>query len=89
MKSSCKVEWDLKGLLNLIYKIKGCGIENKHDLIKETHFMLKCSNQDIFYEGSDNCTEKQITKRLSQTTYYLYIYIYIFGDYDARRYTWS
>jgi hypothetical protein len=31
--------------------------------------MFKCSNQDIIDEGSDNCTEKQVTKRLSQTTY--------------------
>jgi hypothetical protein len=34
--------------------------------------MLKCSNQDIIDEGSDNCTEKQVTKKLSQTTYYFF-----------------
>jgi hypothetical protein len=35
-----KVEWDLKRVSNLIQRINNSGIDNIHDLIELTHYML-------------------------------------------------
>jgi hypothetical protein len=45
------VKWYLKRVSSLIQIINDHGIKNKYDLIKKTHYMLKCSNQNFLDEG--------------------------------------
>ena len=63
-----KIVW-LRNHCSSIQIMNDYGVENKNNLTKQTCFMLKYLNYNIFYKKNNSYTKKLITIKLSQAIY--------------------